>query len=137
MIFFLILTVRRPFSRKDFKWKKKPGGTGLISEKTEAWYAELNERAEAATSSYSVTEIFLQYNYSVAVTKNHQNTRTRCLVHEFPFTYIFLTILIMVTEQLYWRKNFIAASVWYSCGYLFLLWQGAQNNAHCNCIIPP
>ena len=74
---------------------------GLISEKTEALYAELNERAEAATSSYSVTEIFLQYIYSVPVTKNHQKIRSRCLVHEFPFTDIFSTILIMVTEQLY------------------------------------
>ena len=29
------------------------GGTGLLSEKTEALHAELNERVEAATSSYS------------------------------------------------------------------------------------
>ena len=35
--------------------KKKYGGTGLIPEKTEVLYAELNERAEAATGSYSVT----------------------------------------------------------------------------------
>ena len=35
--------------------EKKYGGTGLISEKTEVLYAELNERAEAATGSYSVT----------------------------------------------------------------------------------
>ena len=45
--FFLTLTVREPFHRKDFKWKKY-GGAGLISEKTEALYAELNERVEAA-----------------------------------------------------------------------------------------
>ena len=49
--FFLNLTVRGTFHRKDFKLKKKRN-TGLISEKkTEALYAELNERAEAATSS--------------------------------------------------------------------------------------
>ena len=53
--------------------EKNPGGTGLISEKTETLYAELNERAEAATSSYSVTGDFLQYIYSVLVTENHQN----------------------------------------------------------------
>ena len=47
------------------------GGTGLISEKTEALYAELNERAEAATSSYSATGAFLQYIYSVLVAKNN------------------------------------------------------------------
>ena len=30
--------------------EKKYGGTGLVSEKTEALYAELNERVEAAIS---------------------------------------------------------------------------------------
>ena len=59
--------------------EKKYGSTVLISEKTEAFYAELNERAEAATSSYSVTGDFLQYIYSVSVTKNRQNNRSRCL----------------------------------------------------------
>ena len=28
----------------------------------------------------------------------------------------------------------MAASIIYGCGYLFLLWKGAQNDAHCNCI---
>ena len=50
MIFFLTLTVGGPFLKKDFKLKKICG-TGLISEKTEALYAELNERVEAATSN--------------------------------------------------------------------------------------
>ena len=68
--FFLTLTVRGPFHRKDFKWKKY-GGTGLISEKTEALYAELNERAEAPTGSYSATCDFLPYIYFVLVAKNH------------------------------------------------------------------
>ena len=66
--FFLTLTVLGPFHRNDFK-RKKVGGTGLISEKTEALYAELNERAEAATSSCAVTDDFLHYIYSVPVTK--------------------------------------------------------------------
>ena len=74
MIFFLTLTVRGPFHRKDFKWKKI-GGTGLISEKTKVLYAELNERAEAATGTYSVTGNSLQYIYSTLVTKNHRNIR--------------------------------------------------------------
>ena len=34
---------------------EKLWGSGLISEKTEAFYVELNKRAEAATSSYSAT----------------------------------------------------------------------------------
>ena len=48
------------------------GGGGLVSEKTEALYAEPNERVEAATSRYSETGEFLQYIYSVPVAKNHQ-----------------------------------------------------------------
>ena len=48
------------------------GGTRLVSEKMEPLYAELNGRVEAATSSYSVTDEFLQCIYSVLVAKNHQ-----------------------------------------------------------------
>ena len=66
--FFLTVTVKRPFHRKDFKWKKY-GGTGSIFQKTEVLYAELNERAEAATRSYYVTGDSLQYIYSVVVVK--------------------------------------------------------------------
>ena len=62
--------------------EKKYGSTVLISEKMEAFYAELNERAEAATSSYSVTGDFLQCGYSVPATKNRQDNRSRCLVHD-------------------------------------------------------
>ena len=62
---------------------------GLISEKTEVLYTELNERAEAATSSYSETGDSLQCIYSVPVSKNHWNIRSRCLVHEFSFKDIF------------------------------------------------
>ena len=58
--------------------EKKCRDTGLVSEKTEALYAELNERVEAATSSYSATGEFLQYIYSVLVAKNHQKTRSKC-----------------------------------------------------------
>ena len=54
-------------------------GAGLISEKAEVLYAKLNERAEAATGSYSVTGDFLQQVYSVPVSKNYRNIRSRCL----------------------------------------------------------
>ena len=67
---------------------EKDGGTGLVSEKTEILH-ELNERPETAINSYSVTGAFLQYIYSVHVTKNNQNIWSRCLVHEFFFTYNF------------------------------------------------
>ena len=62
---------------KNYQWKK-------------ALYEELNERAEAVTSSYSTSTNFLQYIYSVLVTKTHQKIRSICLVHEFSFIYIFL-----------------------------------------------
>ena len=55
----------------------------------EALYAELNERAKVATSSYSATGDFLQYIYFVLMAKNHQKIRFRCLIHEFSFTGIF------------------------------------------------
>ena len=74
-LFFLTLVVRGPFHRKDFEWKKY-GGTGLVSEKAEVLYPDLNERAEAVTSSYSVTGDSLQYIYSLPVTKNHRNIRS-------------------------------------------------------------
>ena len=76
------------------------------------------KRVEAATSSYSTTGEFLQYIYYVFVAKNHQKIQSRCLVHEFSIIDIFLN------------------SVLYGCGFLLLLWKGAQNDAHCNCIVP-
>ena len=65
--------------------KTKYGGTGLVSEKTETLFAELNQRVEAATSRYSATGELLQYIYSMLVDKNHQMIRSRCLAHEFSF----------------------------------------------------
>ena len=67
---------------------KKYGGTGLISKKKKALYAGLNERTGVATSSYYVSGN-LQYIYSVPVTKNYRNIRSRCLVQEFFFAYTF------------------------------------------------
>ena len=69
-------------------WKKY-GGTGLISEKIEVLYTELNERAGAATGSYSGTGDSLQYIYYVPMSKNHGTIRSRCLVYEFSFIDIF------------------------------------------------
>ena len=71
VFFLLILTVTGPVQRMDFKWKKY-GGTALTSEKTEALWAELNERVEAATSCYSAKGNSLQCIYSVLVAKNQQ-----------------------------------------------------------------
>ena len=53
--------------------EKKYAGTWLISEKTGAVPVELNERAEATTSSYFKTGGFLQCIYSVFVINKYTN----------------------------------------------------------------
>ena len=58
MIFFRTLTAEDPSIGKILS-KKKCGGVGLLSEKTEALHAELKEKVEAATSSYSTAVDFL------------------------------------------------------------------------------
>ena len=50
---------------------KKKWGYEVLSEKTEALHAELNEGVKAATSSYSAEVDFLQYIYSMLGAKNH------------------------------------------------------------------
>ena len=87
--FFLTLTVRGTFHRMDFKWKKIGGTGGYFLKKMEVWYAELNERVEAAASSYSAAGDFLQNIYSAIMAKNHQKIQSRCLVHEFSVREIF------------------------------------------------
>ena len=65
---------------------------GLLSEKKEALYAELNKKLDAAIS-YSVTGgFFLPYIYSALVARNHQKIQSRCLINEFSFTNIFSNI---------------------------------------------
>ena len=83
--------------------KKRCGVTGLVSKKTEAFYPGFNQRVEAATSSYSATDKFLQYIYSMLVAKNHQMIQSRCLVHEFSFT------------------DILFHSILYGCRFLLLL----------------
>ena len=108
-----ILIARVPFHRKDFNWKKYRGA-GLVSGKVDILWAELNERVEAVTSSHSTTGNILQCIYSVLVAKNHQRFRLRDLAQEFSITDMLQKILIIFTEQLYWRKFF--------CGCFRSLW---------------
>ena len=81
--------------------------------KERVFRVKLKERAEAAPSRYCATGNFSQYIFSVLVAKNYQKIRSRSLVHEIP-SEMFLGILVMVTEQLYWRKII--------CGYLRFIW---------------
>ena len=112
MIFFLTLTVWGPFHRKDLRWKKT-WGTGLLSVKTEALFAELNKKVEAATSSYSATSdfynIFILFLWLGIIRRSNESV----YFMNFPLQ-IFLTILIMVTEQQHWRKII--------CGYFRFIW---------------
>ena len=63
--FFLILPVRGPFHRNDFK-SIKIGAMGLLSEKTEALYAEWKQPPAVILQQ----AIFLQCSYSVLAAKN-------------------------------------------------------------------
>ena len=73
---------RRPISDSEdlsigMILRGKNGAAGLISEE-KALCAELNERAEAATSSYSATGDFLQYIYPFTLC-----LRLRIIRHNF------------------------------------------------------
>ena len=107
--FFITLTVRGPFHRKDFKWKRI-WGYGVNFWKN-GRFVELNERAEAATGSYFITGDSLQYIYSVPVSKDHRNIRSRCLVYEFSFSDIFSNInhgyrAVILNENPLWLLPF-------------------------------
>ena len=75
----------------------------LISERTKGLYTELNERAEVATGSYSapgnVYNIFILCLWLRII----RGSNLGVWFMNFP-SQMFLTILDMVTEQLYWRK---------------------------------
>ena len=47
---------------------------------------------------------FLQYIHSLLVAKDHQKRRSRCFFSYIFLHKYFLTILIIATEQLYWKK---------------------------------
>ena len=59
--FFFLLGLSQDLSIGKILSGTKYGGTGLISEKTEALYIELNKRAEATTTCYSAPGDFSQY----------------------------------------------------------------------------
>ena len=101
--FFLTLTVRGHFHSKYFKWKKNRG-TGLASGKMEGFYAELRKRPEPATSSYSATDGFSAIFFFCAWSWELSEDLIKLFSSWILLYRYFLTILIMVTEQLYRRK---------------------------------
>ena len=91
----------------------------LISEKTEVLDAEPNERAEAATGNYSVTGDSLQYIYSVPVSKNHRNIRSRCLVlWLLPFYMVVATYLFYEKVRSRTMRTAIVSNLFNSCMFL-------------------
>ena len=74
--------------------------------------------------------------YFVPASKIHRNIGSRCLVHEFSFTDIFNDINHGYRAAIL-KKDYLWLLPFYMCGYLFVLWKGAHNDAHCNCIKPP
>ena len=68
---------------------------------------------ERKQQRYSATGYFLQYIYSVLVAKNHQKVRSRCLDHEFSFTYIFEWYYSWLQSSFIEEKFFVGASVLY------------------------
>ena len=86
---------------------KKIWSCGLLSEKTEVCMQNLMKKWKQLPAVTLQQSIF--YNiYSTLVAKNHKK------ICEFSSTDIFLVILIMVTEQVYWKKVF--------CGCLRPIW---------------
>ena len=88
IIFFLTLTVRGPFHRKDFKWNKIWGcrvnfwKNGSFVRRT-SWKSGSSHRYLFCNKRFFTVYLFC------ALFKNHWKIRSRCLVHEFSFTDIF------------------------------------------------
>ena len=115
--------------------KQKYGGMGLISEKMNTLYVELNERMEAATSCYSATGDFLQYIYFVVVAKNYQKIRPRWLVHEF--SQIFFNDSSHGCRAALLNKKSLWLLPFYMAWVFIAIMKRCAERCNCNCIIPP
>ena len=104
--------VRGSFHWKNFKWKKT-WGYGVNFWENKNLYLELNERAEAAISSFSVPGDFYNIFILCLWLGIKRSSDQGVQVMNFP-SQIFLTILIRVNEQLYWRKII--------CGCFHFIW---------------
>ena len=74
----------------------------------------------AATSSSSVTGEFLQFIYSMLLAKNHQKIQSKCLVHEFFFTDIFIDTnhgyrAALLKKKTFWLLPFYVAVAYCCC----------------------
>ena len=74
----------------------------------------------AASSSSSATGEFLQFIHSVLLAKNHQKIQSKCLVHEFFFTDIFIDTnhgykAALLKKNTFWLLPFYVAVAYCCC----------------------
>ena len=102
----------------------------------EALYAEITDRAEAATSSYYVAGKVLQLILCLwqrIIRTSDQGV----LFMVFP-SQIFFNDINHGYRAALLKKNFLLLFQFYmAMTTYFLLWKGAQSDAYCNFIIPP
>ena len=90
---------------RTIHWRKKCGDTKLVSEKTEALYMQNLAKQWKEPPVIILQQANFYNTYSVVVAKNHQNIRSRFLVHEFSLTDIFWILFYMaVTSHCYYEK---------------------------------
>ena len=88
--FFPFLTVRRPFHIKDFKWKKNMGVRGYFLEKRKLCIQNLKKERKQPPVVILQQSIFYKiFIRCLWLRIIRGSIRSRCLVHEFPFTDIF------------------------------------------------
>ena len=78
----------------------------MCSEKVEALFKEHNERAEAATSSYSSIGDFSRYIHSVLVANKHQKIQSRCFIYKLSFAAVFNDINRVHIAAIF-KKNYL------------------------------
>ena len=113
--FLLNLTVRRPLHWKDFKWKKMWGVRGYLLKKRKLCLQNLKK--EQKQPPVVILQQLIFYNISTQRLWLRIIRRSDHGVLSSSWIFLrrqFLTILIMVTEQLYWRKVL--------CGCFRLIW---------------
>ena len=101
--FFLASAVRKPFHRKNFKWKKSMGVRGYFLKKQKLYMQ--NSTKERKQPPVVILQKLIFYNIFIRCLWLRIIRRSNKVFSLWIFLLIFcLTILIMVKEQLYWRK---------------------------------
>ena len=112
-IFFLTLTVRTPFHRKDFKWKKNMVMRRYFLKKRKLFMKNLTKEQKqppVVILQQSIFDIiFIWCLWLRIIRRSDQSVQFTKVPSQ-----LFLMILIMVTEHVFWRKFF--------CGCFSITW---------------